>query len=127
MTTAITLVNPAQAHQAIVNLWTQAIKPRVQQGHRLTLKVAEERRTLPQNEAIQGLVRAIGQKINREDHDKLRCLLLEQFNHETGRPPQHEPSWDGQRMVDVSLRTSALEKAEGSEFIEWLKATEAGL
>lgn len=127
MTTAITLINPAQAHEAIKILWLNAIKPRVTQGHRLTLKVAEEKRTLPQNEAIQGIVRAIGNKLGRQDHDKLRCLLLEQFNHETGRPPQHEPSWDGQRMVDVSLRTSALEKAEGSEFIEWLKATEAGL
>lgn len=127
MSTAVTLFDVRGGYEAISALWQQAIKPRLAQGHKLTVSVTEPKRTLPQNEAIQGLVRSIGKKIAREDHDVLRCLLMEQFNHETSRPPQHVSSWDGKRLVDVSNRSSALEKPEGSDFIEWLKATEAGL
>lgn len=128
MSHTITLVNVEQAHQAISNAWQGLIKPVVSAGKRLTVSIKEEKRSLPQNDALQAIVRSIGAKINYQgSHDKLRRLLREQFNAETGRPPQYEPSWDGKRMLDVSMFTSEAEKPDCSEFIEWLKATEADL
>lgn len=121
-----TLYNPAQAHEIIVKLERWA-KPRLIAGHRLRLSVGEEPRSLPQNDHIQKLTRNIGLKIGNQDHDQLRMLLVEQWRHETGRKPVHCASFDGQRLVDTGNRSSSLDRSEGSEFIEWLIATDAGL
>lgn len=121
-----TLVNAQQAHEVLMSLWAWA-KPRLMAGHRLRLSVAEAPRTLPQNDHIQKLTRNIGLKLGHKDHDRLRMLLVEQWRFETGRQPQHTASFDGQRMVDTGNRSSALDTPDASEFIEWLKATEANL
>lgn len=126
MSHTATLFNPQQAHEVITSLWVWA-KPRLIAGHKMTLTLKEQPRTLPQNDHIQRLVRSIGVKIGNKDHDRLRMLLVEQWRHETGRKPQHCASFDGLRMIDVGNSTSAMDKAEGSEFIEWLLATDSEL
>lgn len=126
MTHTTTLYSAQQAHQTLASLWAWA-KPKLLRGQRLVLSVAEEKRTLPQNDKIQALVRDIGKAISHADHDRLRLLLCEQWRHETARPAQYAPSLDGLRMVDVSNRTSKKDKAEMSEFIEWLEAELADL
>lgn len=120
------LYSPEQA-RAVLTTLAPEIYACVRMGKRLELEIREEKRTLPQNDHIQRLTRSIGKALGRDDHDLLRCLLVEQWRHETKRPAQYEWSWDGLRMVDVSNRSSALEKPVGSEFIDWLQATEAGL
>ncbi len=126
MTHTTTLYSAAQGHQTLAQVWAWA-KPKLLQGTKLRLSIGEEKRSLPQNDHIQKLVRNIGAKIGRRDHDKLRLLLCEQWRTETKRPAMFMPSLDGLRMVDVSNSTSNLDKGDGSEFIEWLIAENAQL
>lgn len=124
MTISTVLYSAAQGHETIAKLWAWA-KPKLMQGQRLELSVAEEKRTLSQNDKLQKVVRDIGTAANYPDHDRLRMLLCEQWRHETRRPAQYAPSLDGLRMVDVSNRTSKKDKADICEFIDWLEAWKA--
>ena len=109
------------AHQTLRRL-ADWVKARTLSGRPVTLTVADERRTLAQNDLIQPVVREICQIIGRTDHDTVRALMMEQWRYETKRPQVCERSLDGLRMVDVSNRTSRLDKADASEFIDWLNA-----
>lgn len=51
MTHSIVLANPQQGHQTIERLWAW-MKPRLMSGKRVTLSVAEEKRTTPQNRLL---------------------------------------------------------------------------
>lgn len=124
MSHTTTLFNAQQGHEVIDSLW-RWLKPRLLEGRRVTLSVAEEQRTLSQNDKLQKVVRDIGKAANYPDHDRLRMLLCEQWRHETKRPAQYAPSLDGLRMVDVSNRTSKKDRADISEFIDWLEAWKA--
>lgn len=121
MTHAITLRNTQQARETLASAW-EWIKRRTSEGKPVRLTLAEEPRSLPQNDRMQAVVRELGRSLGYSDHDRLRALLVEQWRHETERKPIHVSSLDGQRLVDVSLRTSAMDKAEASEFLEWLEA-----
>lgn len=123
---SIRLTDPMQGLQVIDHMrkWVRA---QLQAGKVLRLTIGEEQRTTPQNALIQSLVRSIGKKLKRQDHDRLRLLLCELWRTETKRPVMFVPSLDGLRMVDVSNSTAALDKGDGSEFIEWLYAKEAEL
>jgi arylamine N-acetyltransferase len=101
------------------------VKARTLAGRPVTLTVADAPRTLPQNAHIHPVVRRICAALGRTDEDVVRALLVEQWRHETRRPRQYVPSLDGARMVDVSNRTSAMDKHECSEFLDWLLAFEA--
>lgn len=116
-----TLHNAEQAHQILRQLWDWA-KPRLMAGHKLTLSVADEKRTKPQNDHIHPLVRAIAKQSGYTDEDQLRMLLVEQWRAETGRQKQFARSLDGSRMVDTSNRTKSLDKADCAELIDWLYA-----
>ena len=118
---SITLNSWPEAHQTLTKAaaW---IKSRTMAGRPVVLSVGEQKRTLAQNELIQPLVREICALLGRTDHDTVRALLCEQWRHETRRPQQFQPSLDGLRMVDVSNRTSRLDKSDASEFLDWLQA-----
>lgn len=98
-------------------------------GHVVTVKPPS--RTLDQNSIIHPVVENIARLLNRptdkESLRQLRYLLLEQWQHETNRPPMFQRSYDGQRWVSVNKGTSDLDKPDCSEFIEWMLATEAEL
>ena len=98
-------------------------------GHVVTIKPPG--RTLDQNSIIHPVVEKIARLLNRptdkESLRQLRYLLLEQWQHETNRPPMFQRSYDGQRWVSVNKGTSDLDKPDCSEFIEWMLATEAEL
>ena len=85
-------------------------------------------RTLAQNSMVHpvvtNLAKLLGRPTDVESLRKLRYLLLEQWMHETNRPPQFERSFDGMRWVSVNKGTSDLEKPDCSEFIEWMLAKE---
>ena len=88
-------------------------------------------RTLEQNSLIHPVVEKIANLLKRptdkESLRQLRYLLLEQWQHETNRPPMFERSYDGARWVSVNKGTSDLDKPDCSEFIEWMLATESEL
>ena len=71
------------------------------------------------------LAKALGRPTDVESLRQLRYLLLEQWRHETGRPPMFQRSYDGMRWVCVDKGTSDLDKPDCSEFIEFLLAQEA--
>ena len=97
------------------------------EGYAVT--VQPPRRTLDQNSlihpAIATLAKALGRPTDVESLRQLRYLLLEQWRHETGRPPMFQRSYDGMRWVCVDKGTSDLDKPDCSEFIEFLLAQEA--
>lgn len=93
------------------------------------VKIEPPKRTLDQNALIHPtiatLARALGRPTDVESLRQLRYLLLEQWRHETGRPPMFQRSYDGLRWVCVDKGTSDLDKSDCSEFIEFLLAQEA--
>jgi hypothetical protein len=95
------------------------------------VRVDPPKRTLDQNSMIHPVVEKIakllGRPTDKESLRQLRYLLLEQWQHETNRPPMFERSYDGQRWVSVNKGTSDLDKPDCSEFIEWMLATESEL
>jgi NinB protein len=86
-------------------------------------------RTLDQNALIHPVVakiaQALGRPTDKESLRQLRYLLLEQWMHETQRPPMFQRSFDGQRWVSVNKGTSDLDKPDCRDFIEFLIATES--
>lgn len=130
MTHSIVLSNPQQAHQIVNQSWAW-IKGRLLQGKKVTLTLAEEKRTLPQNDHIHPVIRRIAKAIGRPTDDeslrKLRLLMLEQWMNDTSRPPILERSLDGLRWVVVSKGTSDLDKPDCAEFIDYITAEEAKL
>lgn len=126
MSHQITLTNTQQGHEVFVKAWEWA-KARLQAGKKVRLAIAIDQRSPSQNDKLQASVRAIGKALGRSDHDETRLLLVELWRKETGRSPKLILSIDGQRWVDVSNSTAALDVAEASEFIEWLQAKEVEL
>lgn len=126
-------------HTTTLRTWPEAsdilarsaawIRRRVEAGKPVTLTLKEQRRTIPQNSHIHPVIgriaKALGRQTDQESLRKLRYLLLEQWRHETGRPPAFERSFDGLRWVCVDKGTSDLDKPDCAEFIDWLLATEA--
>ncbi len=129
------------SHTATLHTWPQAsevlaraaawIKSRTEAGKPVKITLEVERRTSPQNRLIHATVARIAETVGRptdsQSLDELRWLLVEQWRSETKRPGKWVKSLDGLRMVDVSNRTSKLDKADGSEFLDWLLAWEAGV
>jgi len=93
-----------------------------------TVKVAPPGRTLSQNSmvhpVVENLARLLERPTDKESLRQLRYLLLEQWMHETDRPPQFQRSFDGMRWVSVNKGTSDLDKPDCTEFIEWMLAKE---
>ena len=97
----------------------------------MVVTIKPQTRTIPQNSLIHPTVKTIAEALGRptdvESLRQLRYLLLEQWMHETNRPPQFQRSYDGQRWVCVNKGTSDLDRPDCSEFIEFLLATEASV
>ncbi|HMM52962.1 MAG TPA: recombination protein NinB [Burkholderiaceae bacterium] len=117
----ITLRDAQQARQVFERAWSW-VKARTMSGQPVVLSLADAKRTLPQNDMIHPIVRQIARALDRKDEDVVRALLVEQWRHDTKRAQQYAPSIDGLRMIDVSNRTSALDKSDCGEFLDWLQA-----
>lgn len=106
---------------------SEYIRTEAPDGYVVTVKAPS--RTLDQNAMIHPVVgkiaKALGRPTDKESLRQLRYLLLEQWMHETGRPPMFQRSFDGARWVSVNKGTSDLDKPDCREFIEYLIATEA--
>ena len=91
----------------------EAIRTAVE-GSKVT--VSHPTRTLDQNSLIHPVIeviaKALGRSTDVESLRQLRYLLLEQWRHETGRPPMFQRSYDGQRWVCVDKGTSDLDKPD---------------
>lgn len=106
---------------------SEYIRTEAPEGYVVTVKPPG--RTLDQNAAIHPIIASIalllGRPTDKESLRQLRYLLLEQWMHETDRPPMFQRSFDGARWVSVNKGTSDLDKPDCSEFIDWLAAKQA--
>ena len=123
------LHNAQQGHDVWQRWWPEIKAHLTLTGNRLRIEIKPEARSLDQNALIHPVVEEIAEALNRptdkEALRQLRYLLLEQWMHETGRPPMFQRSYDGLRWVAVNKGTSDLDKPDCSEFIEFLLATKA--
>lgn len=120
------LYNYQQAHQTIMDLMPR-IKARLQAGHKLTLEITEESRSLDQNAMFHALIGQIAKQAehfgSQWDTDSFKRFLIDQWAHETGRESgKVVPSLDGQRLVQLGLQSRKFTKAEASEFTEFVMA-----
>jgi len=72
--TAITLLNPVQAHTALLTIYREQIKPLTMAGHRLRLSVTKETRSSAQNARMWAMLQDVadqvewhGRKLSKED------------------------------------------------------------
>ena len=120
------LYNYQQAHQTILDLMPR-IKSRLEGGHKLTLEITEESRSLDQNAMFHALIQQIAKQAqhfgSQWDTESFKRFLIDQWAHETGRESgKVVPSLDGQRLVQLGLQSRKFTKAEASEFTEWVLA-----
>jgi len=120
----ITLHNTQQAHQVVTDIY-QKMKPHFMGGKKFTLEVTSETRSQPQNEMYHAI---IGQIAKQAEHagakwggESWKRFLIDQWASETGRSAgKVAPSLDGQRVVQLGLQSRKFNKADASEFTEWL-------
>lgn len=128
MTERITLSlwNAQQGHQAITQAWT-VMKAALMAGHRLTMEVKPETRSLAQNRRLWAMLTDISEQVNwygqkltpDEWKDVMSAALKKQ---------KVVPGIDGGFVV-LGLRTSKMTKAEMTELQELMAAfgTERGV
>lgn len=125
MSTSITMFNAQQGHEAISRLW-QAIKPRLQDGHRLTVSVAEQSRSIEQNAKLHATLAEIARQKEwagqKWDTEVWKRLLTAAWMRARGERIMVVPALDGQGVDVVFRRTSSLTKAECSELLEFVIA-----
>lgn len=125
MTHTTTLTEPAAARQTLDRLWTW-LKPRLLAGHRITLSVEEERRSLPQNAKFHALCRDL-ELARVEWAGKPRCAdewkLLLISGHTVATKAQSEvvPGLE-REFVILRESTAHMDKARMSSLIEYAEA-----
>jgi len=120
----ITLHNAQQAHQVVTDIY-QKMKPHLIGGKKFTLEVTSETRSQPQNEMYHAIIGQIAKQANHAgakwDGESWKRFLIDQWASETGRSAgKVAPSLDGQRVVQLGLQSRKFNKADASEFTEWL-------
>ena len=120
----ITLHNTQQAHQVVTDIY-QKMKPHFMGGKKFTLEVTSETRSQPQNEMYHAIIGQIAKQAEHAgakwDGESWKRFLIDQWASETGRSAgKVAPSLDGQRVVQLGLQSRKFNKADASEFTEWL-------
>jgi len=120
----ITLHNTQQAHTAVTDIY-QKMKPHLMKGKKFTLEVTSETRSQPQNEMYHAIIGQIAKQAEHAgakwDGESWKRFLIDQWASETGRSAgKVAPSLDGQRVVQLGLQSRKFNKADASEFTEWL-------
>jgi len=120
----ITLHNAQQAHQVVTDIY-QKMKPHLMKGKKFTLEVTSETRSQPQNEMYHAIIGQIAKQTSHAgakwDGESWKRFLIDQWASETGRSAgKVAASLDGQRVVQLGLQSRKFNKADASEFTEWL-------
>ena len=120
----ITLYSAQQAHQVVTDIY-QKMKPHLMAGKKFTLEVASQTRSQPQNEMYHAIIGQIAKQAEhmgaKWDAESWKRFLIDQWASETDRSlGKVAPSLDGQRVVQLGLQSRKFNKADASEFTEWL-------
>lgn len=121
-----TLHNAQQGHQVLMTIWETA-KPHLVAGHKFTLTIESEKRSLPQNSIIHSIIGQIakqashaGAKWGLEDWKR---LLVDLYGREKRQSDGRiVPALDGNGIVQLGLQTRNFSKEEASEFVDFLYA-----
>jgi hypothetical protein len=136
--TAVTLLNPVQAHNALTTIYRDTIKPGTMAGHRYRLTVKPETRRDGQNAHFHAQIAHIAKQDQlygkRLDAESWKRLLIDAFKHETKDDPElaHEwakfgemqllPALNHAGFVAVGEQSRTFTVRLASAFIEWLNA-----
>ena len=121
-----TLFNAQQGHKVLTDAWTQ-IKAELMAGHKISLTFKRQSRSDQQNKLFHAIIADIAKQAEhagaRWDLESWKRFLVDQWAKETGRSSGRvAPSLDGERVVQLGMQTRHFNKAEASEFTEWLFA-----
>ena len=117
MTHSITIASPQHGQEAVRTLWAW-MRRRLMQGRRVTLSVAEEKRSLPQNKLMWALLSDLsrqvvwhGQKLTKEEWKDMCTAALKR--------QKVVPGIDGGFVV-LGSSTSRMTVAEMTEMIDFI-------
>lgn len=122
----IDLYSPKQAHEAIIQAW-KAVKPGLEAGKKYTLTIAEQKRSVEQNDKYHAIINEIADQAKHLgaswDAYSWKRLLVHKFCREVGLPAGRViPSLDGSDIVQLDFQTRRFTKEQASQFVEWLHA-----
>lgn len=120
------LFNPQQARQPFEQAWNLA-KSLLMAGHRLTLELKPEKRTLSQNAKFHAICRDFersGQKFagKPRTEDEWKVLLISGHATATGKGAEVIAGLEGE-FVNVRESSAAMVKSRGSSLIDYCIAT----
>lgn len=121
------LREPQGAYKAVKWAWDHYIKPKLQDGQRLTLEIRHESKTRLQEKRYHAMIADIARQAQHLgaswSADDWKRLLVDKFARETSRTHgQIIPNLDKSGVVEVGVQTRKFTRADASEFVEWLFA-----
>ncbi|MFZ2736642.1 MAG: recombination protein NinB [Burkholderiaceae bacterium] len=122
---SISLFNPVQAHQTLLNQVWPHIKSMLMAGHELVIEIKQISKTRDQEKKYHAM---IGEVTKQASHlgatwgnEDWKRLLLDKFARDTGRSHGRViPNLDKTGVVEVGLQSRKFSRKDGAEFIEWL-------
>lgn len=119
MTHSIVLANPQQGHQTIERLWAW-MKPRLMSGKRVTLSVAEEKRSTPQNRLLWSRLGELSRQVNWHGQ-KLTDAEWKDVCSAALRRQKVVPGIEGGFVV-LGSSTSRMTVSEMTEMLDFIEA-----
>ena len=116
---------PVQAHAAMTAQIWPMLKSMLMAGHRMVLELKPVSKTREQEQKYHAMIGEIAKQAQHLGSvwtaDDWKRLLLDKFARETGKTHGKViPNLDKSGVVEVGIQSRHFNRAEGSEFIEWL-------
>ena len=121
-----TLINPQQAHVAIVGTVWPWVKSMLMAGHRLTLEVKPETRSDAQNRLLHARFNDIAKQCEwagrKWDTESWKRLLTAAWCRTRNEGVEMVPAVDGKGFDILYQRTSKLTRAESADLADYVMA-----
>lgn len=122
----VTLIEPVHAHRTLQERVWPLLKASLIAGHRMTLEIKPEGRTLAENAMLHALLSQISREIEwagqKRDVETWKRLLTAAWCRASGEQIEVLPALDGHGVDIVFRKTSKLNKAECAELIDFVQA-----
>ena len=124
--TSVQCFNPQQAHAAIAaHIWPM-VKSMTMAGHRVTVEVKEEKRSLAENRLLHAMLTHISDTQEwagkKRDVETWKRLMVAAWCRAKGEQIEMLPAIDGHGFDILFRRTSKMSKAEVAELIDYVEA-----
>ena len=118
------LYEPTQAHKVLQQKIWPAVKSQLIAGHKLTVEVKQETRSIAENAMLHSLLTKISQNIEwagkKRDVETWKRLLTAAWCRAKGENLEILPAIDGHGVDIVFRQTSKLTRSECAELIEYV-------